>query len=105
MKRTSRNDIIACPCCGAEYTAGEIFVPQAFIGVPKYLEKEGISHKIMFDAGKPMDTTEFYICDYCDTKFKITANVRFFTQIDEKSNFVSNYVTILEKNNLFKENE
>lgn len=101
MRKIQRNDIITCPCCGAEYTAGQIYVPKAFLGVPKYIEREGVSHKIMFDAGKPMDTTEYYMCDYCDTKFKITASIRFFTQIDEKTNVATDYVTTLEKNTLF----
>lgn len=100
MKK-SRIDVIACPYCGAEYTAGEIFIPKYFLGYPKYLEREQISKKIIFDQGKMMDTKEHYICDYCNTPFIVKAFVKFNTEEDTRHNFNKPYKTKLKQNNLF----
>lgn len=97
----ARIDIITCPCCGAEYTAGELYVPEAFLGQPKQLEKEALTHRILFDGGNMMDTKEHYICDYCNTPFNIYAYVKFNTEEDRRHNFNKNYATSLKKNFLF----
>lgn len=97
----ARIDIINCPHCGAEYTAGEIFIPSVFLGVPQDIEKEGLTHRILFDGGKPMNTRESYICDYCNTPFKISAYVKFNVEEDTLHNFNKSYVTSLKKNSLF----
>ena len=97
----ARIDIISCPHCGAEYTAGEIYIPKVFLGNPKYLEKEALTHRILYDGGKAMDTKEHYICDYCGTPFNVFAYVKFSTEEDTKHNFNKNYVTSLKKNSLF----
>ena len=96
-----RIDIITCPQCGAEYTAGEIFIPESFVGTPKNIEKEGTTHKILFDGGKPMDTKESYVCDYCNTPFKVSAYVRFNVEEDSVHNFNKNFITPLKKSVLF----
>ena len=75
---SKRIDIICCPKCGAEYTAGELFIPKVFLGVPKYIERDE-NNKIIQDAGSAMCLTERYQCDYCNTVFKINASVKFST--------------------------
>ena len=71
-----RRDIITCPNCGAEYTAGEIYIPQAFFGKPEELERESLTHKIINDFGKKMDLREEYKCDYCGTHFEVQAYIK-----------------------------
>lgn len=101
----SRIDIITCPNCGAEYTAGEIYIPNVFLGKPENIEREGFSHKILYDGGNLMNTKENYICDYCGTPFKVSAYVKFNVEEDTVHNFNKNYVTSLKKNTLFLDEE
>ena len=104
MKK-SRIDVIACPYCGAEYTAGQIYIPKTFLGVPKHVEREQISKKIIFDEGTPMNLRETYICDYCNTQFKVKAFVKFSTEKDENHNFNKDYTVSLKENKLFLNEE
>lgn len=97
----NRIDIITCPSCGAEYTAGEIYIPESFLGVPQHVEREGVTHHILFDGGKAMNTKENYICDYCNTPFKVSAYVKFNVEEDKTHNFNKNYATSLKKSTLF----
>lgn len=97
----SRIDIIMCPHCGAEYTAGEIYIPEYFLGVPQNVEREGVTHRILFDGGKQMNTKETYVCDYCNTPFKVSAYIKFNVEEDKMHNFNKNYVTSLKKSTLF----
>ena len=96
-----RYDIIRCPHCNAEYTAGEIYIPKSFLGVPCELEKEATTHRILFDAGEPMDTHEHFVCEYCNTPFDVDAYVTFSVKEDTIKNFNQNHVTTLRKNSLF----
>lgn len=96
MKK-DRFDIITCPFCGAEYTAGELFIPKYFLGVPKDLERDSITKKIISDFGTSMNTKEKYICDYCNTPFKIRAVVKFIVEEDVQNNFNREYTTKLNK--------
>lgn len=88
-----RYDIISCPKCGAEYTAGELFIPNVFLGKPEMLDKDSVTHRIISDFGKPMNTNENYICDYCDTPFKISCKVYFSTSIEETKDFTNGYTS------------
>lgn len=101
----NRIDIIKCPNCGAEYTAGEIFIPKYFLGYPKRIEKDHITHRILYDEGKPLDNKENYICDYCGTPFKVFAYIKFNVEEDTKHNFNKDYVTSLKKRTLFLDEE
>ena len=61
MVYLNRIDIIRCPNCGAEYTAGEIYLPKCFLGVPKHIERDAITHRILYDMGKPMDKKHIFV--------------------------------------------
>ena len=76
---------IICPKCGRQYLPGEIYVPNAFIGQPKNIQKDYRGHILDFQ-GSSMDTRETYVCDSCDTKFSVRATVQFFTEIKENVN-------------------
>lgn len=105
MVYLNRIDIIRCPNCGAEYTAGEIYLPKCFLGVPKHIERDATTHRILYDMGKPMDTKETYICNYCDTPFKVSAYVKFNVEEDTKHNFNKEHTTSLKKKMLFLNEE
>lgn len=90
---------IECPQCGCEYLPSEIFVP-SFIGHPKYIEKD-LNGKILNCYGKMFDPVEYYICDKCNTKFKIKADVKFKTFIDHKTNVNEEFKMSLKKESLF----
>ena len=53
MAKSKRIDIITCPKCGAEYTAGEIYIPEVFLGVPDDIEREGTTKTILNDFPEP----------------------------------------------------
>lgn len=72
-------DIIICPKCGAEYLAGELFIPKYFLGQPYVVERDE-NHKVINSCGIPMTLEEKYICDFCDTPFKIYADIAFTTK-------------------------
>lgn len=101
MKETRRIDIISCPYCGAQYTAGEIFIPKYFLGVPKDIEREEVSKKIIQDFGTPMNTFEKYTCIYCNTPFTVKAWIKFNVEEDVEQNINREHVTSLKKNSLF----
>ena len=98
MKK-NKIDTISCPYCGCEYLPSEIFVP-SFIGHPKYIEKD-TSGKILNCYGKMFDPIEYYICDKCNTKFKIKADVKFKTYIEHKTNMNEDFTMQLKKTSLF----
>lgn len=105
MRKDKRVDIIKCPCCGAEYLPGEIYLPKDFLGQPKYVEKTYLDGKIMYYGGNSMNLEEHYVCDRCNTAFKVTAKVQFSTQ-EEKVNFNDDYyVQKGHKNSLFLNEE
>ena len=91
---------IQCPFCGCEYLPAEIYIPNATIGHPKYIEKD-INGKILNCYGKMFDPVEYYTCDKCNTKFKIKADVKFKTYIEHKTNFDEDVIITLKKKNLF----
>lgn len=79
-----RKDIITCPNCGAEYLAGELFIPNWFLGRPLAVERDKTNHKIINSTGIPMTLDEEYICDFCNKLFFIHANIEFNTKIDNR---------------------
>ncbi len=95
--------VIRCCHCGAEYLPAEIFLPNEFFGRPRTIEKD-LNGKIINYFGSNMCTTETYICDYCNRKFKIDANVKFFTDSKTKG-FKTTYTTKLSKPSLFMKEE
>lgn len=101
MRTNKQYDVIKCPCCGTEYLPAEIFLPNAFLGKPSNIDKEHITGKITNFYGKTMDTKEHYVCDRCNTPFKISAKIQFFTREDENYNFEEEYTSSLHKPSLF----
>ena len=71
---------IKCPHCGAKYLAGEIYIPQNFIGRPYEVYKDDKGNILGFE-GTDMDTVESYTCDNCGKTFFVEATVTFKTEI------------------------
>ena len=87
--------VIQCPKCGREYLPAEIYLPDSFLGKPYDIEKTHTGKIDVFD-GSTMDTVEEYVCDYCDTHFRVVANVNFKTyEVDDKEKFSNTYVSPL----------
>lgn len=101
MGNNKREKVIKCPNCGCEYLPAEIYLPNEFLGRPKHIDKEHMTGRILEYMGNSMNINETYICDKCDTPFKVFANVNFNTQkLNE-----SGYKTSFKKERLFlKEN-
>ena len=76
---------IVCPKCGTQYLPGEIYLPKAFLGQPKKVTKD-FAGRILDFQGSTMDTRETYICDKCDCKFSVRAQVQFYTEAKETTN-------------------
>lgn len=95
-------ELIECPYCGYEYLPAEIYVCKAFIGAPNYIQRDNTG-KIVSYENTSMDTQETYICDKCNTTFKVTAKLVFTTEVDKLENFDEEYSSPLQKNILFLE--
>lgn len=96
---------IKCPRCGREYTPAEIFIPDAFFGRPTTIERDANTGKITNFYGRDMDLSEQYICDKCDTPFKINTKLQFITTENTKYNFNEDYKTSLKPQTLFLSEE
>lgn len=95
MNKNKKLITIECPKCGCSYLPAEIYLPNSFLGRPYDIEKTPTGKIDVFD-GSTMDTVEEYVCDYCDTHFRVVANVSFKTyEIDDKKKFSNTYVSPL----------
>lgn len=103
MKDNKKN-IITCPICGAEYMPGEIFLPKHFLGQPKMTEKDALTGHILYSDGE-MDLVENFICEKCNTPFRVSARVQFSTEENRHFNFNSEYTSSLKKPQLFLNEE
>lgn len=99
--KTRKFEIIECPKCGREYLPAEIFVPRAFFGKPEDIERD-FAGKILSYEGTSVDLFEKYICDKCDTEFRIIAKLQLTTELGFPGNFNEEYLSKVE-NNLFDE--
>ena len=94
-------DIIECPICKAQYLPAEIYIPNNFVGKPLYINKDHMTAAIEDFSGASMDKVEHYICDHCNTPFKIIAKVNFTTIPEPEIDFSKEYSTSLKKQSLF----
>ena len=96
---TRKNPIIKCVHCGAQYLAGEIFMPGAFIGKPDDIVKDSFGKLLYEDyqEGKEPDMIEHYVCDYCDKPFIVEATITYKTMTEAPENdFSTQYVSLLD---------
>ena len=94
-------EIIECPVCGYEYLPAEIFVPKAYFGTPTNIQRNEQGKLVSYE-GTSVDLFEKYICDKCDTEFRIVSKLQLTTEEALPEKFTEDYVTKLEPN-LFAE--
>ena len=96
---SQKHNIIKCPRCGAEYLAGEIYMPGSLIGQPTDVVKDSLGKIIYVDyepEEKQPDMIESYICDYCNKPFIIEATITYKTREEApERDFSSKYVSLL----------
>ena len=85
-------NVIKCPKCEAEYLPGEIFYPKHFLGQPSDVERDALG-KIIYANGAQQQLEESYVCDKCNTKFIVKANITYNTQIDPLADTNDEYTT------------
>ena len=95
-----KNQKIKCPHCGREYLAAEIFMPNSLLGKPYDIIRDDTG-KITNYLGKDMDLRETYICDSCETPFRVNANIKFYTVELDDINFNKEYHSSIKKNEIF----
>ena len=97
-----KTEVITCPHCGREYLPAEIYMPKDFFGKPSEIERD-YQGKIMDFMGKSIDYTESFICDACDKKFFVSAQIRFTSSQDPINRFQEESKIMLKKPSLFNE--
>ena len=80
--KIKKSEIVRCPVCGAEYLAGEIYLPIEFLGQPNYVQRNSNNEVINY-FGTSINPVEHYICDFCDSKFKVFAKTQFYSYKEE----------------------
>lgn len=103
--RGKKISYIKCPNCGREYLPAEIYIPNAFFGRPENIERDSLTGEIKNFYGKDMDLVEHYMCDNCNTPFKITARIQFSTSEESRYNFNKDYTINLKRQTLFLSEE
>ena len=69
---------IKCPNCGREYLPVEIYLPNQFFGNPKSIVRDDKNITFVDDL---YNLDEEYMCDSCNTKFKVHAHLSFDTEV------------------------
>lgn len=80
--KIKKSEIIKCPVCGGEYLAGEIYLPDSFLGQPNYVQRNKDNEVINY-FGTSINPVEHYYCDFCGSKLKIFAKTQFFAHVEE----------------------
>lgn len=94
-----KSTIITCKHCGAEYLAGEIYMPGALIGQPKDIVKDALGKIICveYDDDDNPNKIEHFTCEYCDKPFVVEATVTYKSMTEEPVNdFSSPYVSLID---------
>ena len=87
---------VKCPHCGAEYTLDELFMPNSLLGKTKNIIKDPSGKIIGIEWLEPQDTTENYICDYCDKSFDVILDLKARTALpDEEDDFSTDITSLI----------
>ena len=95
-----KDPVIKCPNCNCSYLPAEIYYPQQFLGRPKDIERLD-NGEIDTYFGKSMDLVEHFECEKCGAHFKVIGNIRFSTYRENNLDFNSEYVTKLNSDKLY----
>lgn len=72
---------IKCPYCDCEYMPSEILIPKYLMDQPKEIDRD-IHGNIIYWDGMRSELSDTYVCDKCNKKFKVTANISFLVEKD-----------------------
>ena len=92
MTKPRKFELIECPKCGYEYLPAEIFVPKYYFGHPEEITRDE-NGKIVSYEGTSVDLFEKFICDNCDTEFRIVSKLQLTTELTFPGSFNDEYVT------------
>lgn len=73
---------IKCPYCGAEYLPEEIFMGDEFLGNSKVIKDEN-EHIVSVVEQNDAELYASYVCDCCNKRFTVKAEVKFESEKDE----------------------
>ena len=103
MKSNNNNvyrPVIKCPCCGAEYLPGELYMPGSITGKPTEVIRDSFGKIIYEDYHSKLnepDLIERYECDICKRPFVIEAVISYRAKEEElEKDFSSKYVSLLD---------
>lgn len=98
LPELDKSTIITCIHCGAEYLAGEVYMPGALIGQPTQGVVRDVLGKIIcveYPDGKEPNKREHFTCEYCNKPFIITADIVYkSTEIPQEEDFSTEYVPL-----------
>lgn len=95
----TKQKLIICPHCGCEYHPSEIFLPNYILGKPQEIQRDSFG-KILLYGGIDQDLKEEFICENCDTAFKVTARLDFVVEEDKYKSFSEDYSTTIYKDRI-----
>lgn len=97
---TRKSATIKCPHCGAEYLAGEIYMPGALIGQPDEIVKDSLGKVIYEDYNsedREPNMVEHFVCEYCEKPFIVEATITYKSREEElEKDFQTQYVSLLD---------
>ena len=83
---------IKCPNCRYEYLPGEIFMPNNFLGQPRYVHRDERGNILEF-MGIEQNAQESFVCENCDKLFNIECEFNFKVSYNEDEDFSKLYET------------
>lgn len=86
--------MIKCPKCGREFLPCEIFLPDYFLGKAKQIIRDDDGSIISF-SGIEQDLEEDYVCENCNTSFKVRAKIDYEIIKNNASSFDEDYSTTI----------
>ena len=87
-----------CPHCGAQYLAGEVYMPGALIGYPDDVVRDSLGRILYEDyqQGREPNMIEHCTCEYCNKPFIVEATITYKTMTEEpEKDFSTEYVSLL----------
>ena len=97
---TYKTPIIKCPHCGAEYLAGELYLPGSLIGQPDEVIRDSfgkIIYEDYYQKTSMPDMIEHFICEYCDKPFVVEATVTYKAKEERpERDFKRQYVSLID---------
>ena len=79
----------------------KIFVPKYYFGTPSNIERDE-QGKLLSYEGSSVDLFEKYICDRCNTEFRVVSKLQLTTELFFPGNFNEEDYTVKLKRDIFE---